>query len=455
MTLEGSPRREAERPLGARLPYLRTEPPGPASRALAERLRQVESRNVTYLADGGPIFWEEAVGSNVRDADGNVYIDLTGAFGVALLGHASALTLEAISDQSARLIHGMGDIHPPTKKLDLLERLADLAPWPDARIVLSSTGSEACETALKTALLATGRAGVLAFQGGYHGLTVGSLAVTERAHFRKPFAERVYGGVAFAPFPDRVGSSGSDAASALDAVRALLSEGAPNGHPIGAVIVEPVQARGGARIPPEGFMDDLSRLAREAGALVIADEIMTGLGRCGAPLASPLVGLVPDLICLGKALGGGLPLSACMGSAEVMDSWPESDGEAIHTSTFLGHPLACAVGSDFLDLLCDEGVCERARTDGRRLREALALRLQGVQGVVEVRGLGLLLGIEFEDRAGGLGVRVAEALLRRGVIALPAGEGGHVLEFTPPVGLTEEQVAFVAAAVGEAIEEVL
>jgi len=427
----------------------------------------VESRNVTHLADDWPIFWSEARGANVRDPDGNVYIDLTGAFAVSLLGHSSPIALAAIEEQATKLLHGMGDVHPPLAKVELLERMARIAPWSDVRVVLSSTGSEACETALKTASVATDRPGVIAFDGGYHGLTLGSLAVTERAHFRAPFMARTYGGVGFAPFPDafRGGSASGDherqgavaAADSIAAVRKLLREGAPNGDPIGAVIVEPVQARGGARIPPAGYMAELSAVVHEAGALIIADEILTGLGRCGGVLASPLVGLEPDIVCLGKGLGGGLPLSACLAPASIMDAWPESDGEAIHTSTFLGHPLACAVGCAVLEEIDTAGFGSRVRQEGVHLHESLREGVGALPGVVDVRGLGLLLGVEFgtgRGRMAGAGARVAKAALRRGVIALPAGDDGHVLELTPPIGLTEAQVTRSVELLAEAIEEV-
>jgi 4-aminobutyrate aminotransferase/(S)-3-amino-2-methylpropionate transaminase len=410
------------------------------------------------VTDTWPIFWERAAGANVRDADGNVFIDLTGAFGVALLGHTSPRVLAAIAGQSERLIHGMGDVHPPTKKLELLEQLCDVGPWTDTKVVLSSTGSEAVETALKTAQIATGRPGILAFEGGYHGLTLGALAATERRHFRTPFSDRVYDGVAFAAFPDAVRDGPDSAAAVLEEVRSVLERGAPNGDRIGAVIVEPVQARGGARVPTPGFMAALCELTHRAGALVIADEIMTGLGRCGALLASTLVGLEPDVICLGKALGCGLPLSACLASAEVMDAWPESNGEAIHTSTFLGHPLACAVAVGFLESLQSDALPESAGKEGAALLAALTERLSGSPGVTDVRGLGLLLGIEFghsEGRMVGAGARVAEAALSHGLIVLPAGDEGHVLELTPPLGLTEAQVRYTIEHLADAIEEVL
>jgi 4-aminobutyrate aminotransferase-like enzyme len=416
----------------------------------------VESRNVTYVSGGWPVFWEEARGANVRDADGNVYLDLTGAFGVGLLGHGHPGVVEAVQDQAGRLLHGMGDVHPPALKVELLERLAAVLPWPETRTVLASSGSEAVEVALKTAQVVTGKAGVLAFEGSYHGLTLGALATTSRSLFRKPFEDRLPPGVVFAPFPDPVRHGAEAGPRALARVEELLERGAPSGQRIGAVIVEPVQGRAGARVAPHGFMARLSRLAREAGALVIADEIFTGMGRCGEVLASTRVGLDPDLVCLGKALGGGMPLSACAGTAAVMDAWPESAGEAIHTSTFLGHPASCAAGLAVLEAMEMEGTAGRARVLGGRLVRELRARLAGAPGVADVRGLGLLLGIELVDGEGrepaaGRGARVAEAALALGVLVLPAGAQGHVVELAPSVDLTDEQVECALDVLDQAV----
>ncbi len=411
---------------------------------------------MTAVSDGWPVFWEEAAGTNVLDADGNLYLDLTGAFGVGLLGHAHPGVVEAVERQAGALVHGMGDVHPPSVKLRLLERLCAMAPWDDARGVLSSTGSEAVETALKTTLLATGRPGILAFEGAYHGLTLGALAATDRALFRDPFRSRLYGGVTFAPFPDPVRQGADAATTSLARVREALERGAPNGDPIGAVIVEPVQGRAGVRVAPDGFMARLGALAHEAGALVVADEVFTGMGRCGAAFASSRVGLSPDVICLGKALGGGLPMSACLAPRAVMDAWPESEGEAVHTSTFLGHPLGCAAALAVLDAMESEGVAERARRLGGRLIAKLRERLEGRPAVADVRGLGLMIGIEMAREADkaplvGAAVRAAEAALARGVLVLPAGEHGHVLELTPAVDLTDEQVALAVDVVADAV----
>jgi len=466
---EGAPLPEG---FGALLPELITEIPGPASRAWLERLGRVESRNVTFGSGGvgngapekpdWPIVWSAARGANVLDADGNRYLDLTAAFGVALAGHRPDSVARAIQAQSELLLHGMGDVHPPHMKVELLEALASLLPWPEVRTTLATSGSEAVEIALKTAQLRTGRPGIIAFDGGYHGLTLGALAATHRSDFRAPFAERSWGGVGWAPWPGS--AADPEGEQALAQVAAWLQDGVPIGvggsdrAPVGSVIIEPVQARGGVRMLPDGFGARLSALVEESRAVLIADEIFTGLGRCGAVLASDRVGLRPEVVALGKVLGGGMPLSACVGTAEVMAAWPASTGEALHTSTFLGHPLACAAGVAMLRDEVAKGLPARADAAGAKLRTAFDEVLAGRPGTTSIRGLGLLLGFECLDADGcpeaEAAVEIAIRLLARGVLVLPAGEIGSVVELTPPVLLTDPQVAMAAQALAEVLNEV-
>lgn len=404
------------------------------NRDLAERLSRVESRNVTALRPVPP-FWTEAAGATVVDADGNRYLDFTGAFGVALAGHRHPRVVERIRAQAGRLVHGMGDVHPPTIKVEFLEALAEMMPWSQTRTVLGITGSDAIEAALKTAQLATGRTGIVAFEGSYHGTTLGALAATHREHFRRPFAERLADHVRFLPFP----SSDAAAADVLEAAGTLLAGWGP--VKVAAVVAEPIQGRAGVRVPPPGFLADLARRTRAAGALFIADEVFTGMGRTGDLLACDHEGVRPDLICLGKALGGGMPLSACCGPREVMDAWPSSSGEAIHTSTFLGHPLSCAGGLSFLELLGSEHLPGRARRLGNLALDQLAANLGAGDGVLDVRGRGLMLGVELErGRGPSPAAAVAERARRRGLIVLPAGEWGEVVELTPPATLTEAEL---------------
>jgi 4-aminobutyrate aminotransferase-like enzyme len=221
------------------------------------------------------------------------------------------------------------------------------------------------------------------------------------------------------------------------------------GDPVGAVVIEPIQGRAGARVPAAGFLAGVAERARAAGALLICDEVLTGFGRTGAMFAHEHFGIVPDLLCVGKALGGGMPLAACLGPAQVMDAWPPSEGEAIHTSTFLGHPVACAAALAFLDVLVDEGLVERARVLGKLLQTGIAKGLEGVDEVIEVRGRGLLIGVELA--AAGSAVAVAERALRAGLIVLPAGERGEVLELAPSALLTEAQADHAVDAVVERI----
>jgi 4-aminobutyrate aminotransferase/(S)-3-amino-2-methylpropionate transaminase len=223
--------------------------------------------------------------------------------------------------------------------------------------------------------------------------------------------------------------------------------------------VEPVQGRAGVRVPPPGFLAALSELTRAAGALLIFDEIFTGLGRTGVVFEHEREGVLPDLVCVGKALGGGLPLSACLGSREVMDAWPESGGEALHTSTFLGHPLSCATSLAFLDVLEKEELVARSIDLGGRILGCLDEAFSNVTGVVQVRGRGLLIGIELGSEAAGpnagAGARVAKAALGRGLLVLPAGGHGEVVEIAPPAVSTEAQIDFGIACLIETIREAL
>lgn len=431
-------------------------PTDSANRDLAERLSRVESRNVTFLRPPPP-FWTEAEGATVRDAAGNTYLDFTGAFGVALAGHRHPLVGERIAAQARRLVHGMGDIHPPAVKVEFLEALAALMPWPETRTLLGLSGSDAVEAALKTAQLATGRLGIIAFEGSYHGLTLGALATTHREHFRRPFTNRLARHVHFVRFPSSVRA----AEGVLSEIGALLSGDAA--VPVGAVLVEPIQGRAGVRIPPAGFLARLAEQARAAGALLIADEIFTGMGRTGELLACDHDRVVPDLVCLGKALGGGMPLSACSGPREVMDAWPASSGEAVHTSTFQGHPLGCAAGLGFLAALEAEDLAGRARRLGALALDYLTAKLAGRENVREVRGRGLMLGVELRvpgsaaaDAAGaatdagsaadatcadmGTAAAVARRALDRRLIVLPAGARSEVIELTPPATMSEREL---------------
>lgn len=430
---------------GALLPEIRTPPPGPRSRDLARRLARVESRNITRIADDGPVFWTGAAGANVRDADGNVYIDLTAGFGVAAAGHANPTVADAAARQLARLPHAMGDVHPAAIKVELLERLAALAPGDLSVSILSANGSDAVESALKTAAIATGRPGVVAFEGGYHGLGYGALAVTADARFRAPFARQLYGGVRFAPFP-REHEAGALERS-LGAVRRHVQDARSGPDPVGAVVVEPIQGRGGILVPPAAFLPGLRDLCDELELVLIADEVYTGFGRTGRWFACQHTGGVPDLLVVGKSLAGGLPLSAVIGRPSVMAAWPASEGEAIHTSTFLGNPVTAAAALAHLGEIERLGLVERAAGLETVVAERVASWRAEGSPVGAVRGRGLMLAIPLE--AEGLGVRVMARALAAGVLVLPEGDA---IALTPPLVITEAQLEHALAVLRTAID---
>jgi 4-aminobutyrate aminotransferase-like enzyme len=293
------------------------------------------------------------------------------------------------------------------------------------------------EAALKTAILATGKRGVIAFEGAYHGLGYGALNATHREHFRGPFRSQLREFGNFLPFPKTEAELRLLTARATKIFRR---------EKIGAILVEPIQARGGINIPPAGFLRLLRKLCNQHGALLILDEIYTGFGRTGKWFACEHSGVIPDLICLGKALTGGFPLSACVGRADVMDTaWPASQGEAIHTSTYLGHPVGCAMALAQIAEIKRLKLCARSAKLGARLLAKLS-KIQSPRSKVIYRphGIGLMAGLELLNPAGSPAtaesLRVIKAMLHRGYILLPEGEHGNIISFTPPLTITEAQL---------------
>jgi 4-aminobutyrate aminotransferase/(S)-3-amino-2-methylpropionate transaminase len=421
------------------------------SRGALRALAAVEAPEILDHASDFPIVLRAATGARVRDADGNRYVDLTSFFGAALVGHRNPAVVAAVRTQAGRLLHAMGDVHPADVRVRFLRELAARMPAPGYRAVLGLNGSDAVECALKFAAAATGRGGILSFEGAYHGLTGGALEATWAPVFREPFAATLSGRAAFAPWP---AADGSDLDRVLDAARLALRDGA-GGRAIGAVLVEPVQGRGGIRVPPPGFLPALAALARDAGAALIADEVYCGSGRTGAFLASPAEGVLPDAVCLGKALGGGVPISACLMRPALADAVRGTGVEAPHTSTFLGHPLGCAAGLAVL------AVIDRRRLPAAALRMEATLRDRARRwharwpaSVGPARGRGGMIGVPMTGRTGAALAVVAVAL-KRGALILTEGPAADVLAFTPPLTIPPADLAFALDAVEAALVEVL
>jgi 4-aminobutyrate aminotransferase/(S)-3-amino-2-methylpropionate transaminase len=406
---------------GDATPKLLTEIPGPSSRAWIDRLAVREcpaitarrSRRASALGavDDDPIVWQEAVGANVIDVDGNRFVDLTAGFGVASVGHRHPAVVAAAKAQLDTLVHVMGDAFPDTNRILLMERLAELTGLD--RAILGSSGSDGVEAALKTGRILSGKDKVLAFTSGYHGLSYGALPVTG------------YHGDAFrAPFKAQLGEH---------VVRAEFGGELPDLSDIGTVLVEPIQGRGGIRVPPAGWLQSLADKARAAGAVLVFDEVYTGFGRTGDWFAFQHEGVRPDILVLGKGMAGGFPISAAVGTAEAMDAWGASQGEALHTQTFLGHPVGCAMALATIALL--EEVVPNINGTSDWIRGLLEER------GYTVRGRGLMLGIELENT-----LALSRSLMRKGFIVLPAGEEAEVLGLTPPLTIADAQLmAFIDA----------
>jgi 4-aminobutyrate aminotransferase-like enzyme len=422
---------------------------------ILQLLREYESRNVLFTEPEGswPIVWERAKGVHVWDVEGKKYLDLTAAFGVAAAGHANPNVVKAGQKQMAKLLHAMGDVHPHALKAKLAQKLSEMTfeRWnkKTGKVVFSNSGFEAVESALKTALLATGKRGVIAFEGAYHGLGYGALNATHREHFRSPFRSQLREFGNFVKFPIKP----EQLAKIEQDIRQIFRR-----EKIGAILVEPIQARGGINIPPPEFLPLLRKLCDEFGTLLILDEIYTGFGRTGKWFACEHSGVIPDVICLGKALTGGFPLSACVGRADLMDAaWPVSTGEAIHTSTFLGHPVGCAMAMAQIAEIKKLNLYEQSAELGKFLLEQLStFNFQPSTLKLEARGLGLIVGVELTSPGGKPATEAAlhaiKSLLHRGYIFLPEGEFANVISFTPPLTITKAQLSKAVAALAEILK---
>ncbi|MFO0755897.1 MAG: aspartate aminotransferase family protein [Byssovorax sp.] len=432
-------------------PEIHAPPPGPMSRAALGRLDALECpafghrRDARATASGAsmaPIILASGKGSNLFDVDGNRYVDLIAGFGALLLGHSPSSVLRALDGQQNRLLLGLGDVYSADVKIALLERLSSLHPGLRPRVILAQSGSDAVTAAVKTAALHTGKPGLVAFEGAYHGLGYAPLAACGlRESYRAPFAGQLNPSVRFIPYP----RAEADLDRCLSAAERALAE-----VDAGALLFEPILGRGGCVVPPDRFAGELSTLCHKRGALLIADEIWTGLGRAGSMVRSTIAGASPDILCFGKGLGGGMPLSACVAPDEIMSAWAREDrGEVVHTSTHAGSPVACAAAIATLDALRFKRLVVRSRELGETALAAFKKALEGAAGVVDVRGAGLMIGIELDapERA----LRAMAGMLSRGYLVLTGGTRGEVLTLTPALTIGDERLMDTAKTLGEVL----
>lgn len=392
-----------------------------------QSLAKVECRDSTYLAADPALVFKRAKGSKIWDAEGREFIDLCAGFGVTALGHNNPVQ-KSVFEQSFRednaIIHGMGDVYPSVAKIELLSYLAAILPTHLSKGALALSGGQAVEIAVKTAQIATKKAGFINFRDSYHGLDLGILPLTSRRDFKENFTQWM---------PSHLVSEVPYACS-MDIVEDAILRQQKEGFGTAAIIVETVQGRAGIRSAPKDWLADLAALCKVHSVLLIFDEVFTGLGRIGT--LSSAFDVQADLICLGKALGGGLPLSACFGRPEVMNAWPANQGEALHTGTFFGHPLSCRLGLATLKSIIEENLCSRSMSFGQQMIDDLKFELSGLSKVKAIRGEGMMIGIELSEK--GLGAVLMDKLRSNGVIALASGTFGEGISLTPALNLSEE-----------------
>lgn len=383
----------------------------------------VEQRFTANVFAKKPLVAVKGKGALIWDINGREYIDCSGAYGVSVVGHCHPKVVEAIKRQAELLIACHSFLYNDARA-EFLVKLMAITPSPLKKAFLSNSGTEAVETALKLARKYTKKPEVVGFVGAFHGKTMGSLSATWNSRYRAAF-EPLVPGFRHVPY------------GKADEVRAAVNE------KTAAVIVEPIQGESGIRVPPEGFLKELREICDERGVLLIFDEIQTGFGRTGKLFACEHSNVIPDILCLAKSIGGGVPIGVTVARDEVMSSFELGE----HTSTFGGNPLVCAAGSAAIDVVVGEKLPARAEALGRYFMDELKKLQVKYKIIREVRGKGLMIGVEFRFDV----LNIILGALRRNVVVLDAGR--NVLRFLPPLVITEEQIGRVVSVLDEVIGE--
>ena len=363
-----------------------------------------------------PVTIERGEGAHVWDTEGKEYIDCMGGYGVALVGHQNKRVNNAIKEQIDKIITVHSSLYNKTRE-EFLKTLIGLAPEKLTQVHLNNSGAEAIEAAIKFARKFTGKKGMVAMKGSYHGKSFGALSITFNPKYKKAFAPLVEK-VSFASFGD------------IESVKSVIDEDTA------FVILEPVQGESGINVAPEGFLQEVRKLCDEKGILLIFDEIQAGLGRTGRLWACDHWNTAPDILCLAKGIAGGVPMGATLVRPDILASM--SKGE--HSSTFGGNPISCAAGTAALRALTEDGLIENSEKMGKKFREGLEKLKERHPMIREIRGKGLMIGIElkFEVRD------ILMGLIREGVLMLYSGR--NILRILPPLIISEEDVTKVLHA---------
>jgi 4-aminobutyrate aminotransferase-like enzyme len=403
------------------------------SESVRERIRAVEGTGMRTFWDEQPLVWSRTEGCQVWDADGRAYLDLYAGFAVANVGYCHPRVTEAIREQAGVMTH-CPSAAPSELRAELYERLLAIAPPSLDRVLLAITGAMANETAVQLARTATGRTNVVTFSGTYPGRTVGAVRYAGKHAYREPFG--IAADAHFVPYPDPYRSPWDDpGGTVLALLEQAFTDPASGVEPPACVLIEPIQGNGGVVIPPNGFLRGLRELCDRTETVLVFDEIQCGFGRSGRMWASEHEDVVPDLMTVGKGIGGGLALAAVLGRSELLTTW---EPDAV-TSTFLANALPAAAGCAAIDVLREEGLVERSARLGASALERLQSGLAESATVGDVRGRGLFLGLDLADaeHAG----RKQQELRERGVLVGRGGRYGNVLTLAPPLVIEEDVLA--------------
>ncbi len=360
-----------------------------------------------------PVTIEKGVGAHVWDIDGKEYIDCMGGYGVALVGHQNQRVNNAIKEQLDKIITVHSSLYNKTRE-EFLKMLIGLAPKGLTQVHLNNSGAEAIEAAIKFARKFTGKKGMVAMKGSYHGKSFGALSLTFGPKYRKPF-EPLVEKVSFASFGD------------IESLRSVIDD------ETAFVILEPIQGESGIIVAPEGFLQEVRKLCDEKGILLIFDEIQAGLGRTGRLWACDHWNTAPDILCLAKGIAGGVPMGATLVRPDILASMNKGE----HSSTFGGNPISCAAGIAALKALTEDGLIENSEKMGKIFREGLEKLKEKHTMIREIRGKGLMIGIEmkFEIKD------ILMELIKEGILMLYSGR--NILRILPPLVISEDDITKV------------
>jgi 4-aminobutyrate aminotransferase len=439
-----------------KVPDIRVTPPGPRAKAMLERDCRVVSPSYPRSA---PFVMARGEGAVVEDVDGNVYLDCCAGIAVAATGHAHPDVLAAINEQASRFLHISTDYYHEAQ-IALGEKLARIAPvGAGAKTFFSNSGTEAVEAAIKLARHHTGRFNLIAFLGAFHGRTLGSLSLTSsrtvQRHGFGPMGPGVFHAPYANPYRGVMGNGSGLATSACDSLayieQQILSHlVAPD--EVAAIVVEPIQGEGGYIVPPPEFIQELSKLARKHGMLLIADEVQSGIGRTGKMFAVEHFGVQPDILVAAKGIASGLPMGVTIASERIMD-WPAG----AHSNTFGGNPVASAAALATIRLV-ENGLMQNAAEVGQYLLDQLKQLAERHQLIGDVRGRGLMIGVELvrdrqtKERATSERDALVMSAFRRGLLVLAAG--ANTIRLSPPLMLTREQADIAVAILADAFAEI-